>query len=133
MVVVLEDAKQTAFSLRARFGPGETPGLRPNRGRGCSGTDSLFSASCSNLYADTEAPESSDSLCRSMCSLFVDAAVPVGWEELADTSIAALQDPGHCISERSKTITVYFYLSQMWAAKKPPAPPQLPRETSSGV
>lgn len=32
-----------------------------------------------NLYADTEAPESSDSLCRSMCSLFVDAAVPVGW------------------------------------------------------
>lgn len=46
---------------------------------GCLGVDSLFSASCSNLYADTEAPESSDSLCRSMCSLFVDAAVPVGW------------------------------------------------------
>lgn len=45
----------------------------------CTGVDSLFSASCSNLYADTEAPESSDSLCRSMCSLFVDAAVPVGW------------------------------------------------------
>ncbi|KAM4657475.1 phosphatidylinositol 4-phosphate 5-kinase type-1 gamma isoform 4-T4 [Amazona ochrocephala] len=32
-----------------------------------------------NLYADTEAPESSDSLCRSMCSLFVDAAIPAGW------------------------------------------------------
>lgn len=112
-------------------------GLVLGRGLGSdltkSGADSLFSASCSNLYADTEAPESSDPLCRSMCSLFVDAAVPVGWEELADTSIAALQDPGHCISERSKTITVYFYLSQMWAAKKPPAPPQLPRETSSGV
>lgn len=46
---------------------------------GRTGVDSLFSASCSNLYADTEAPESSDSLCRSMCSLFVGAAVPVGW------------------------------------------------------
>lgn len=60
---------------------------------------------------------------------------PFQWdgEELADTSIAALQDPGHCISERSKTIIVYSYLSQTWAAKKPPTHPQLPTETSSWV
>lgn len=60
---------------------------------------------------------------------------PFQWdgEELADTSIAALQDPGHCVSEWSKTITMYFYLPQMWAAKKPPAHPQLPAENSSWV
>lgn len=48
---------------------------------------------------------------------------PFQWdgEELADTSTAALQDPRHCISERSKTITLYFYLPQMWAAMKAPA------------
>lgn len=58
---------------------------------------------------------------------------PFQWdgEELADTSIAALQDPGHCVSEWSKTITMYFYLPQTWAAKKPPVHPQLPAENSS--
>ncbi|KAI1230455.1 hypothetical protein IHE44_0009912 [Lamprotornis superbus] len=60
---------------------------------------------------------------------------PFQWdgEELADTSIAALQDPGHCVSEWSKTITMYFHLPQTWAAKKPPAHPQLLAENSSWV
>lgn len=82
-------------------------GLAPNPTRSrCSALDSVFSASCSNLYADTEAPESSDSLCRSTCSLFVDAAVPAGWGRALLTPVVLPCGIPGSASERSKTVTV---------------------------
>lgn len=133
-------ARRRCWGLRSEQAALLTPfwlwgsgGLAPNPTRSrCSAVDSVFSASCSNLYADTEAPESSDSLCRSTCSLFVDAAVPAGWgRALLTPSCAALRDPGQRF-RAEQNCNRLFCFSQTWAAKKPPTHPQLPRRHPAG-
>lgn len=117
----------------ARFDSGELTGLRNGRRVGARAL-TLSSLPLAVISMQTQKPQRAAIPSAGRCVPF-SLMQPFQWdgEELADTSIAALQDPGHCVSEQSKTITIYFYLSQTWAAKKPPAHPQLPPETSSWV
>lgn len=109
-------------------------GLRPKRTRGGrSAVDFLFSASCSNLYADTEAPESSDSLCRSMCSLFVDAAVPVGWGRACRHQLCCTAGSRALRLRTEQTYNRLFPLLPDVGSKETTHPPTAPEGTSSWV
>jgi len=133
-VSLLEDAKQPACSRHAPCGSGQLAGRWPLGAQGGRRVLTLSSLPLAVISMQTQKPQRAAIPSAGRCVPFP-LMQPFQWdgEELAGTSVAALRDPGHCISGRSKTITVSFSLSQTWAAKKPPAHPQLPAETSSWV